>query len=112
MYRVSSITTGLQWTAERAATPEHRDVRSYVTVPFLFIYLFFPPSLYRQLTRDVLELSENQLHVVPHVHGAEAGVGLSEGRVPISGELVGFHRHGVEGKGFVDDKIWKKKGNN
>lgn len=55
-----------------------------------------------------MEASEDHLHVVPDVQGAEPRVRLSEGHKLILLELVGLHGHRVEGEGLVDGKVCKE----
>lgn len=56
-------------------------------------------------TGDVVEAPEDQLHVVPHPHGAEARVRLSEGGELVALELVRFHGDGAEREGLVDGEV-------
>lgn len=102
------ITTGLQYTAERAVRDTHRSrkaIRTHFLKHRMLQYLCFYS---RQLTGNVVKLSEDHLYMIPYIQGAEPCVRLSKGHKLILIELIGLHGHRVERKGFINSKICGK----
>lgn len=52
-----------------------------------------------------MEPPEDQLHVIPDIHGAEPRIGLSEGHELVVVELVRLHGDRVERERLVDSKV-------
>lgn len=52
-----------------------------------------------------MEPPEDQLHMIPNIHGAEPRIGLSEGHKLVFVELVRLHGDRVERERLVNGKI-------